>query len=86
MIQIAYKPSFVRQFKKLESDLQDEAFEKIELLKDIKNHNQLKVHILQGRLQGRYSFSVNYKERIIFRFVLNDKVELVAIGDHDVYK
>jgi len=86
MIRVAYKPSFIRQFKKLESDLQDEAFEKIELFKDIKNHNQLKVHKLGGRLSDRYSFSVNYKYRITFNYLSSEEVVFLAVGDHDIYK
>lgn len=65
----------------------EEALEKIELFRDPKNHVNLKVHKLKGRLNEGYSFSVNYKTRIVFTYT-NKKpkgVELHAIGDHDVY-
>lgn len=83
---IRYKPSFVREFKKIPIEIQTEAFEKIEAFKDGKNHDRLKVHKLKGRLKDYYSFSVTYSHRIIFQYEASDEVVFVAIGDHGVYK
>ncbi len=85
-MKIAYTPAFERQFHALDISLQEEALEKINLLKGIANHRQLKVHKLHGPLQNRYSFSVNYKIRIVFRYISKNEVALLAIGDHDVYR
>ena len=85
-MKISFLPVFVKKFNKLETALQEEAFEKIELFKDIKNHKQLKVHKLNGVLYGRYSFSVNYKTRIVFTYLSKTEAVLLSIGDHDVYK
>ncbi len=85
MIKIGYTPAFSRQFKKLEDALAQEVVEKIDLFKDLKNHDILKVHKLNGRLKDRYSFSVNYKIRIVFHYVSKTQVILVAVGDHEVY-
>jgi plasmid maintenance system killer protein len=86
MLALIYAPIFVRQFHKLPKSLQGEVLEKIELFKDTKNHQSLKVHKLLGHLKGRYSFSVNYKYRIIFRYETKNQVDILAIGDHDVYQ
>jgi len=86
MLNIAYTPSFVRRFKSLEVELQEEVLEKIEIFKDITNHKQLKVHKLKGSLSGRFSFSVNYKTRIVFTRLAKNKVVFLTIGDHGVYK
>lgn len=86
MLDISYKPSFLRAFKLLEPGLQDEVLEKIESFKNIKNHRSLKVHKLHGRLKGCFSFSVNYKIRIVFQFETKRGVSLLAIEDHDVYR
>ncbi|MDO8564556.1 MAG: type II toxin-antitoxin system mRNA interferase toxin, RelE/StbE family [bacterium] len=86
MIRICFKPTFVRQFKKLDPLLQEEAFEKIELFKDPKNHGTLKVHKLHGPLKDRYSFSVNYKTRIVFNFLSETEAVLLTIGDHAIYR
>ena len=84
-MEITYKPSFVKSFKKLEMSLQEEAFEKIELFKHKDNHKQLKVHKLQGRLKDYYSFSVNYKYRIVFSYTTDAVADFKEIGSHDVY-
>ncbi len=62
---IIYAP----KFKKLEKDLQDEIIEKIALFRNIKNHKHLKVHKLGGNMKGRYSFYVNYKIRVVFKYI-----------------
>lgn len=82
---VYFLPIFMRQFNKLDPALQNEIVEKIELFKDKNNHRQLKVHGLHGRLTGRYSFSVNYKTRIVFSYLSKKEVVLFAIGDHEVY-
>ena len=86
MMDIIYLPSFVRQYKSLEKSLQDEVIEKIELFKDKKNHTQLKVHKLHGPLRGKWSFSVNYKIRIVCVFESKNTVALLSIGDHKIYE
>ncbi len=83
-MEIGYKPSFVRDFKKLPTDLQEEAFDKIELFKDVANHKKLKVHKLKGKLSEYHSFSVSYSHRIVFSFESKNEVVFLAIGDHDV--
>lgn len=85
-MRIYFKPVFVRQFKLLETELQAEILEKIEQFKNTKNHRQLKVHKLKGRLAERHSFSVNYKIRIVFNYLSKQEVVLLAIGDHEIYK
>lgn len=83
---IHFKPSFVREFKKLPAEIQEEAFERIGLFKVIENHKKLKVHKLKGRLSDFYSFSVTYSHRIVFSYESKTEVVFLAIGDHDIYK
>jgi len=71
---------------KLEKSLIDEVFDKIDLFKNPANHSALKVHKLQGKLKDRWSFSVNYKIRIVFKYESKNEAVFSAIGDHDVYK
>ena len=86
-MEVAYKPSFLRQFKKLPKDLQSEAKEKITLFKEVSNHESLRVHALKGELRGYHSFSVNYKYRIVFEWERKGQVAvLMSIGDHSVYE
>jgi len=85
MLTISFKPSFLRKMSGLDAALREEAVEKIELLKDLENHCILRVHKLHGPLGSRYSFSVNYKTRIVFEYISKTEVALLAIGDHDIY-
>jgi addiction module RelE/StbE family toxin len=85
LIQICYTPSFIKQYNKLEKSLQEETKSKIELFKDRINHKSLKVHKLKGRLQDRWSFSINYNYRIVFQHLSVNEVILLVIGDHSIY-
>lgn len=83
---VSYKPTFIRQLKKLQPDLQNEVFEKIAQFKEVRNHPELAVHKLHGSLTGTYAFSVNFKYRIIFQYLSKTEVVLLAVGDHEVYR
>lgn len=85
MLRLVYAPRFVRHFKRLPKELQEEALEKIVLFRYSKNHTVLKVHKLHGKFSECFSFSVNYKIRIVFEYVSKDEIALLTIGDHAVY-
>lgn len=86
MIPLIFAPAFLRQLKSLPNELQAEVIEKVELFQERQNHRFLKVHKLKGSLRGVLSFSVNYRMRIIFQYNSKGEAELLAIGDHDVYR
>ena len=85
MLELIYAPVFVREFKKLQVNLQDEVLEKIELFKNSSNHRRLKVHKLKGPLKDCYSFSVNYNFRVVFSYDSKNKVNILTVGDHSIY-
>ena len=86
-IEVIVAPRFKKDFNKLSGDLQEEVYEKIELFKDLENHQKLRVHTLKGRMQGRLSFSVNYKYRIVFLWEKKNKsAYLLTVGDHSIYQ
>jgi plasmid maintenance system killer protein len=86
LVSICFKPTFLRRLHALPRALQDEAIEKIELLKHPAHHRALKVHKLHGQLAGCYSFSVNYQTRVVFEYLSKTEIVLLTIGDHDVYQ
>lgn len=86
MLEILYKPTFVRQYKKLPLGLQEETKEKLSLFAKNPKHLFLKTHKLKGRLKKFYSFSVNYEYRIVFMFESKTSAVMLAVGNHDVYK
>ena len=88
MIDIGYTREFIRAYDKLPTALKEEVKEKIELFKDRKSHQRLKVHKLHGRHTRHWGFSVNYAYRIMFDYLGKGKnsVALLTVGDHDIYK
>ena len=73
-MKVAFTPKFLRLLKKLPLGLQNEVIEKIELFKNVGNHQRLEVHKLKGRLKKFYGFSVDYQNRIVFDYLSEDEV------------
>jgi mRNA-degrading endonuclease YafQ of YafQ-DinJ toxin-antitoxin module len=82
MLELVYAPSFIKAYNKLEKALQEEVEEKVELFKNREHHKKLKVHKLQG-FQDKFSFSVNYRIRIVFKYGDDTTVYLLLVGSHD---
>lgn len=85
MICIAFKPAFLRTLKKLPLLLQEEVKQRIKEFELNPEKASLKVHKLSGRLKGTWSFSVNYKYRIVLEFIDDHTAVLLDVGDHTVY-
>ncbi len=86
MPQILYTPKFVRQWKKLEIDLQDEVERTLAILRKDPKTPSLKVHKLTGALKGFLSCSVNYRYRIVFEWDNVKTIAVLSVGDHDIYR
>lgn len=85
-VRFFYTPSFVRQFEELEEPLKEEVRQKIVLFQKNTRDPSLKTHKLKGRLKGHFSFSVNYRYRIVFCYDKSDVIAFLDVGDHDVYR
>jgi len=85
-MEIFYHSKFIRQFKKLHSDIKTIAAEKEIIFKNDPFDSRLKTHKLHGKLSGYLSFSINYKYRIIFSFIDNKNIKFYSIGTHDIYE
>ena len=57
----------------------------IDIFKNSTDQTVLKIHKLHGPMKDKWSFSVNYKIRIVFEYESKKEIVLLAIGDHDVY-
>ncbi|GEM_PF-136025 len=84
-MEVSYTPAFIQQLKKLPLALQDDAMVRIKLFKDRRNHHFLRVHKLRGKLEGRFSFSIDFRFRIVFCYLTKEEAVLLAVGIHDVY-
>ena len=85
MIRIAYTGAFLRQAKKLYPLVQEELIEATESFKNRENHSRLRVHKLHGELSGCFSFSVNFRYRVVFEWTTKTEVMFHSIGDHSIY-
>jgi len=84
-VEILYAPKFKRQFKKLTRDVQLLVAGREHIFKLDPFDSRLKTHKLTGRLEGYYSFSINFSYRIIFDFKDDKNVRFYEVGDHDIY-
>ncbi len=84
--QIEYSSNFVNQFKKLNPRLQRQAIKVEKLFKKDPSSPKLKAHKVSGKLKDLWTFSINYKGRIIFEFLGKGKVIFYKIGSHEIYR
>lgn len=88
---LVWTPVFSRAFKRLirqNPQLRPQIETTLEQLLKNPFHPTLKTHKLKGDLQGRWSCSIDYSNRIVFEFVTNadsgiEEILLLALGSHD---
>ena len=85
-MQIVYSQQFVKDFKRLDPRIQIKAKEKELIFRENPFNGLLKTHKLSGRLEGLWSFTVDYDCRIIFELESEKLVIFHAIGGHSIYK
>ncbi len=84
-VSVQYTKAFIRQYDDLSGQLKQKAKKCIRLFEENPKHPSLKTHALDGKLDGYYSFSVDYETRIVFEFI-KDTAVFLKIGNHDVYR
>lgn len=90
-MQLVWSVSFTRSVKRLQRQSPNMKAPIAEALNQLELdpfHSSLRTHKLKGDLSDRYTCSVTYSDRIIFKFVTNPESEeeeifLLAIGSHD---
>lgn len=86
IIEIVWDEPFLRilkKWKKKHPDLMAKFEDKLALFCSEPFHPSLKTHGLSGNLKGYFAFSITYEYRLVFKFIVEDKVLLVDIGTHD---
>lgn len=83
---IEYSTNFAKQFRKLPTNLQQRAIAREKTFRINPFNPSLRTHKLSGRLNGLWSFSVDYSNRVIFRFLDNRSVLFISVGDHSIYR
>ena len=80
----SYNPRAKKWLKK-HPELQGQYLKVLQLLEDNPFHPSLRLHALQGRLQGLHSVSINLSYRITLEMLIFEtEIVLVNVGSHDV--
>ncbi len=79
-------PHFEKKFQKLPKNIQNVAAKKVLLFEENPRHPGLNTHKLKGVLSIFWTFSINEKIRVMFRFLKDNEVIYYDIDDHDIYK
>lgn len=91
MRSLVWSPAFTRQFKRLvrqNPQIRQVVAQTLQHLTDDPFDPTLRTHKLKGQLEGKWSCSIDYSYRIVFKFVENSDLKtedilLLAIGSHD---
>jgi len=85
-VKIYFSSRFARSYKKLPSKVKEIAAKKEKIFRKNPFDVRLKAHKLRGGLKKFWSFSIDDKYRIIFRFQDRETVLFYSVGDHSIYK
>ena len=79
-----FKKVFAKKIKK-DKSLEKLFFDRLEMFVDDPFHPQLKTHKLSGKLEGAWSFTIDFDCRVIFYFTSEKPTQAVFfnIGKHD---
>lgn len=87
---VLYDSGFEKKLRKYIKFLGTRERKKLQISVEVFKNNvfdpRLDAHKLTGRMKDRWSFSINYSDRIVFRFVDHESVLFMDVGDHDIYK
>lgn len=87
MFKVVYTKSFLKQYDKLSPTLKRKVKASVSKFESNPKDESLKAHKLTGRLSDFYSFSVDYKNRVVFEMdKKNKQIIFLKIGGHEIYK
>ncbi|GAX39403.1 hypothetical protein NIES4075_03590 [Tolypothrix sp. NIES-4075] len=91
MRNLIWSPTFIRAFKRLikkNPELRPQIEQVLQQIAEDPFLPSLRSHKLKGDLSGRWSCSIDYSNRILFKFVTNgdsgeEEIFLLTLGAHD---
>lgn len=87
---IVFDAAFERNFNSYRKRLPDKKLDNLKkrllIFKENPFDSRLKTHKLKGNLKDYWSFSISHSDRILFRFMDNETVFFIDVGNHSVYK
>ena len=84
-MEILYTTRFSREAKRVPAHVRAIVEARVLLFRTNPFDARLRTHKLSGALRGFWSFSIDYRYRIIFEFIEPEKVLFHSIGDHSIY-
>ncbi len=82
---IHYNEEFKKQFLALPKSIQKKAVKTEKYFRNNIFHPSLRLHKLEGKLDGLWSISIDMKYRIIFKPMENGTQLFISIGMHAIY-
>jgi len=87
MIEIFITEEFERRYRKLPVSIKKKAERKEEAFRQNPFHPSLHTEKLEPRGKEVWSFRIDKKYRVFFRFINGNKVRFLTVGPHDwIYK
>ena len=87
MKEIRYKKEFIKQFKLLPVEIQENYMSLEKIFKESPFHPKLHTKGLHGKLINFYSFRITRDYRVVFEFISEDTVGLIAVKHRkDIYR
>jgi addiction module RelE/StbE family toxin len=85
-VRIYYSTKFAKEYKKLPNKIKIVAEKKELIFRQNLFDSRLRTHRLTGKLKNFWSFSINYKHRIIFEIVDEKIIWFHSVGTHRIYQ
>jgi mRNA interferase YafQ len=88
---LVWSGTFIRALKRIarsKPDVRIKIEQALQTLAENPLHPSLRSHKLRGELEGIWACSVDYNNRILYKFVLNEETReeelfLLTVGSHD---
>ncbi len=77
---------FIKAYKSLSEEIKVHAKNREKIFKANPFDPRLNTHKLKGRLKGYWSYSVDYRYRVLFRFIDNETILYHDVGTHEIYR
>ena len=81
----AFEKKFIKYKKKLSEKEKIKLRQSFEIFKNNPFDSRIKTHKLKAELKDYWAFKISYSSRIIFRFLDNNTVFFIDIGNHNIY-
>lgn len=85
-MEIYVTPRFEKNYRKLPKHMKEKAKVKESIFQKNPFDPRLKTHKLSGKEKEVWSFWIDYSYRIKFIFLTEEKVLLLDVGTHEIYR